>query len=74
MKGIPKKTKVGELSIIPTEIQLLAPCYHSIPAYHGLKDIESRYRKRYLDLMINESVRERFLLRSKVIMGTLNVI
>lgn len=66
MKGIPKKSNTGELSIIPTEIRLMAPCFHSIPAYHGLKDTESRYRKRYLDLMINDPVRQRFLIRSKV--------
>ena len=39
---------------------------HDIPAYHGLKDTETRYRKRYLDLMMNNNVRERFILRSKV--------
>lgn len=68
MRGIPKKSNTGELSIVPSEIRLLAPCFHSIPAYHGLKDTESRYRKRYLDLMINDPVRNRFILRSKVIL------
>ena len=66
VQGYPKKTNVGELSVVPTEIRLLAPCYHSIPAYHGLKDVDNRYRKRYLDLMINNPVRQRFILRSKV--------
>ena len=64
--GSPKKSKVGELSFIPKNITLLSPCYHSIPAYHGFKDTEGRYRKRYLDLMINDDVRKRFILRSKV--------
>lgn len=66
--GHPGKTKKGELSIVPTEIQLLAPCLHMLPALHfGVKDQELRYRQRFLDLMINESNREIFITRSKII-------
>ena len=83
VKGVPKKTKTGELSILPTHIELLAPCLHPIPAFHGLKDTvsfkvrlgtwflmsgyqESRYRKRYLDLMINDPMRQRLDRKSVV--------
>ncbi|KAK7481677.1 hypothetical protein BaRGS_00027050 [Batillaria attramentaria] len=66
--GKPGKTKKGELSIIPSEITLLAPCLHQLPhLYYGLKDKETRFRKRYLDLIINDSVRQIFIARSKII-------
>lgn len=52
--GNPGKTKRGELSIAPGEIVLLSPCLHMLPeANVGFKDQESRYRKRYLDLIMN---------------------
>lgn len=66
--GHPGKTKKGELSIVPTEITLLAPCLHMLPALHfGVKDQELRYRQRFLDLMINEDNRRTFFTRSKII-------
>jgi len=66
--GHPGKTKKGELSIIPTEIQLLAPCLHMLPALHfGVKDQALRYRQRFLDLMINEHNRKTFITRAKII-------
>lgn len=66
--GHPGKTKKGELSIVPTELQLLAPCLHMLPALHfGVKDQELRYRQRFLDLMINEVGRNTFITRSKII-------
>ena len=47
--GNPGKTKKGELSVMPTEIQLLSPCLHMLPALHyGIKDKETRFRQRYL--------------------------
>ncbi|XP_054711588.1 lysine--tRNA ligase-like [Uloborus diversus] len=65
--GHPGKTKKGELSIIPTSIQILAPCLHMLPHLHyGLKDKETRFRQRYLDLIINDFVRQRFIFRAKV--------
>ena len=58
------KTKKGELSIIPKTVTLLAPCLHMLPHLHyGLKDKETRYRQRYLDLIINERVKEKFIVR-----------
>src|SRR5699024_4384621 len=66
--GIVFKTNVGELSIQVTEFTLLAKSLRPLPEkYHGLQDIELRYRKRYLDLITNEESRETFILRSKII-------
>ncbi|XP_063838602.1 lysine--tRNA ligase isoform X1 [Ostrinia nubilalis] len=66
--GHPGKTKKGELSIIPKKIQLLAPCLHMLPHLHfGLKDKETRFRKRYLDLILNDKVRQIFYTRAKII-------
>ncbi|XP_050079144.1 lysine--tRNA ligase-like [Anopheles maculipalpis] len=66
--GVPGKTKKGELSVMVKEIQLLAPCLHMLPHLHyGLKDKETRYRQRYLDLMLNNNVRSIFVTRAKII-------
>ncbi|KAM7283204.1 lysine--tRNA ligase isoform X1 [Ixodes scapularis] len=66
--GQPGKTKKGELSIVPVEMVLLAPCLHMLPHLHfGLKDKETRFRQRYLDLIMNENVRQKFIMRSKVV-------
>uniref|UniRef100_T1IHK0 Lysine--tRNA ligase n=1 Tax=Strigamia maritima TaxID=126957 RepID=T1IHK0_STRMM len=66
--GNPGRTKKGELSILPTRIELLAPCLHMLPHLHyGLKNKETRYRQRYLDLIINEHVRHKFLIRARII-------
>ncbi|GFV96316.1 lysine--tRNA ligase [Trichonephila clavipes] len=67
-KGYPGKTKMGELSIIPTHIEILAPCLHMLPHLHyGLKDKETRFRQRYLDLILNDFARDRLIFRSKII-------
>ncbi|KAG5641482.1 hypothetical protein DXG03_005108 [Asterophora parasitica] len=66
--GTPSRTKKGELSISPSSITLLAPNLHQLPSTHfGLKDQETRYRKRYLDLILNENSRKIFVTRSKVV-------
>ncbi|XP_062606023.1 lysine--tRNA ligase-like isoform X1 [Saccostrea cucullata] len=68
VRGKPGKTKKGELSIIPTEIVLLSPCLHQLPhLYYGVRDKETRFRQRYLDLIINEPVRQKFIVRAKII-------
>ncbi|CAL9701895.1 unnamed protein product [Knipowitschia caucasica] len=68
VRGNPGKTKKGELSIIPTEMTLLSPCLHMLPHLHfGLKDKETRFRQRYLDLILNDYVRQKFLTRAKII-------
>lgn len=66
--GVPSRTKMGELSISPSEMVLLAPNLHQLPTSHfGLKNQEERYRKRYLDLILNPSTRNIFLTRGKVV-------
>jgi len=66
--GVMFKTNVGELSVKATEFQLLTKSLRPLPEkYHGLKDIEQRYRQRYLDLITNMDSRETFVLRSKII-------
>lgn len=67
--GRPSRTQKGELSISPSEVVLLAPNLHQLPKEHygGLKDVETRYRKRYLDLILNDAVRHIFITRSKVV-------
>eukprot|EP00745_Piridium_sociabile_P014051 TRINITY_DN206_c0_g1_i2.p1 TRINITY_DN206_c0_g1~~TRINITY_DN206_c0_g1_i2.p1 ORF type:complete len:445 (-),score=119.93 TRINITY_DN206_c0_g1_i2:1296-2630(-) len=68
VRGKPGKTKTGELSIVPTEITVLSPCLHQLPhMYYGLKDKETRFRQRYLDLIINENKRQIFITRAKII-------
>lgn len=64
----PAKGGEGELSIFATKVQLLTPCLHMLPTEHfGFKDQEARYRKRYLDLIVNNSTRDKFITRSKII-------
>lgn len=66
--GHPGKTKKGELSIIPKEMVLLTPCLRMLPHLHfGLKDKETRFRMRYLDLILNKSTRDKFIIRSQII-------
>lgn len=68
VEGSPGKTKKGELSIIPKKVELLSPCLHMLPHLHfGVKDKETRYRQRYLDLIINERTRQKFIIRAKII-------
>ena len=67
------KTNTGELSIKVTEAILLTESLKPLPEKHqGLVDVEQRYRKRYLDLLVNEEAREVFLARSKIISETRN--
>ncbi|KXN66371.1 cytoplasmic lysine-tRNA ligase Krs1 [Conidiobolus coronatus NRRL 28638] len=70
VKGYPGRTKRGELSIMPVDVTLLSPCLRMLPkANYGFKDQESRYRQRYLDLIMNNNVREKFMIRSKIVSG-----
>ncbi|KAF4459890.1 lysyl-tRNA synthetase [Fusarium albosuccineum] len=63
-----EKGEEGELSIFATEVVLLTPCLHALPDDHyGFKDLEQRFRKRYLDLICNEKSRNVFVTRSKMI-------
>jgi lysyl-tRNA synthetase class 2 len=66
--GHPSRSQKGELSISPTRMVLLAPNLHQLPSAHfGLKDQETRYRKRYLDLIMSPSTRSIFITRARVI-------
>ncbi len=62
------RTKTGELTILVEDIVLLTKNLRPLPEkFHGLKDIEIRYRQRYLDLIVNESTRNVFRKRAKII-------
>lgn len=64
------KTKSGEISILVGDFQLLAKAIRPLPSkWHGLKDIEERYRQRYVDLIMNERVRQIAYIRTKVVDG-----
>jgi lysyl-tRNA synthetase class 2 len=68
--GSPGKSKRGELSIFPKELALLSPCLHMLPKGQGasvLKDPDTRFRKRYLDLMVNEGAADVFAIRSRIV-------
>ncbi|KRG13594.1 lysyl-tRNA synthetase, partial [Lederbergia galactosidilytica] len=62
------KTKVGELSVKITDFTLLTKALRPLPdKFHGLKDVEQRYRQRYLDLITNQESKETFIKRSKIL-------
>jgi len=66
--GSPTRTKTGELSIIPKKVTLLSPCLQMLPKGHfGLTDQETRYRMRYVDLIMNPQVAKTFKIRSQII-------
>ncbi len=68
VKGFIFKTRTGELTVLVKELVLLAKSVRPLPEkWHGLRDVETRYRKRYLDLIVNPRAREIFVLRSKLI-------
>jgi hypothetical protein len=66
VEGFPGMSQKGELSIFAKSLKVLAPCLRMIPKL-SLTDPETRYRQRYLDLIINPDVRKTFQLRSHVI-------
>jgi lysyl-tRNA synthetase, class II len=62
------KTKTGEPTVFATSLQFLGKALRPLPEkWHGLADTETRYRQRYLDLIANEEVRDRFVKRSRMI-------
>lgn len=62
------KTRTGEFSILAEDVRLLSKALRPLPEkWHGLTDVETRYRQRYLDLVVNDSVKEVFVLRSRII-------
>lgn len=68
VEGKIMKTNTGELSVRVTKFIHLSKALRPLPEkFHGLKDIEERYRRRYVDLIMNNKSRETFILRSKII-------
>ena len=66
--GTVRRTKAGELTIDAAEIEVLSKALLPPPEkYHGLQDLETRYRQRYLDLMVNDESRERMRMRSRIL-------
>jgi len=68
IRGILFKTKTGEKTIEAADYKMLAKSLLPLPEkWHGLKDVEERFRKRYLDLIFNSEIKRKFELRSKII-------
>jgi lysyl-tRNA synthetase, class II len=68
--GSPMRTKTGELSIAADGFRVITKALRPLPdKFHGLADVEQRYRQRYLDLIVSPDVRETFRLRSRIIRG-----
>lgn len=68
VKGTVFTTKTGEISIHATEVQLLSKSLQVLPEkFHGLTDTDMRYRQRYVDLIMNEEVKDTFIKRSRII-------
>lgn len=68
IKGFVFKTRRGEISVHAKQVTLLCKSLQPLPEkWHGLKDTELRYRQRYVDLIVNEDVRETFYKRTKII-------
>jgi lysyl-tRNA synthetase, class II len=66
--GRPGRSKRGEPSIVTNDIQLLAKIRRPLPdTFHGITDVETRYRQRYLDLLVNEETRADFELRARMV-------
>ena len=66
--GLVFKTRMGEISIHVEKYELLSKSLRPLPEkFHGLKDPDTRYRQRYLDLIVNPEVRRTFIIRSRII-------
>ena len=68
VRGIVFKTNSGEVSVHATHFEMLAKALRPLPEkFKGLKDVDAKYRHREIDLIMNENVRETFVMRSKII-------
>ena len=73
--GIPFRTHMGEISIKVIKMEMLSKSLRPLPEkWHGLKDIETRYRQRYVDLIVNPEVRDTFVKRSQIIRSVREVL
>ena len=74
VNGVATKTKRGEPSLAVSELVLLGKIRTSLPdTFHGLTDTEQRYRRRYLDLLVNEDARRDAIVRSRMIAAIIRV-
>ena len=68
LEGHPGRARRGEPSLLAESLEVLSRNTQSLPdTFHGLTDVELRYRKRYLDLLVNEETRADFILRSQIV-------
>ncbi len=68
VKGHPFRTKMGETTVAISDFEILSKALEPFPdTFHGLQDVQNRYRRRYLDLIMNQDVRENFVKRSKMV-------
>ncbi len=66
--GSPARSRRGEPSVLVDELEVLSPIRTPLPdTFHGLTDVEQRYRRRYLDLLMNEESRADFLIRTRMV-------
>jgi len=73
IRGVVFKTRRGEVTVRVEDFDLLAKSLRPLPEkFHGLKDVDTRYRRRYLDLMVNHEVRDTFRKRAKIIQSIRN--
>ena len=73
IKGSAFKTRTNELTMLANEITLLSKSMKPLPEkWHGLTDVETRYRQRYLDLVVNDQVMDVFIMRSRIIQAVRN--
>lgn len=73
VSGTSFRTKMGEITLLVSSYQLLSKCLHPLPEkFHGLADVETKYRQRYLDLITSPESRERFKNRSDIISSIRN--
>ena len=75
IKGTVFQTRRGEITVNLHNYVILSKSLRPLPEkWHGLKDVELRYRHRYLDLIVNEEVKETFITRSKIIQGIRDIL
>jgi lysyl-tRNA synthetase, class II len=68
VSGHPARARRGEPSVLASAVEVLSRNTQPLPdTFHGLTDVELRYRKRYLDLLVNEETRETFVLRARIV-------
>jgi lysyl-tRNA synthetase class 2 len=73
VEGAPAKSRRGEPSLAVSSLEVLAPIRRPLPdTFHGVTDVETRYRQRYLDLLMNEDARHDALLRSRMVRAMRN--